>query len=83
MCASLFAGAEPQPYLAGNRFKPQGGWLSSFIDVWLFFPRAGLLQLIPAMAGLQQLLYAAAGKAMWLLVVGALESIALRCSGVL
>jgi hypothetical protein len=47
-------GASPQQYLAGARFKPSegssssssssGGWMSSFLDVWLFFPRAPLLQ---------------------------------------
>lgn len=56
------AGADPQPYLAGNSFATETGWLSSFLDIWLFFPRAPLMQLIPALTGVQQLLYAHAGK---------------------
>lgn len=55
-------GADPQPYLAGNSFATETGWLSSFLDIWLFFPRAPLMQLIPALTGVQQLLYAHAGE---------------------
>jgi hypothetical protein len=67
LCLFTAVGAEQQPYLAGNQFGPGGpnglsSWLSSFLDVWLFFPRIPLLQLMPAMTpGLQQLMYGAAG----------------------
>jgi hypothetical protein len=54
--------------LAGNQFGPSESnrltsWLSSFLDVWLFFPRISLLQLLPAMTpGLQQLMLGATGE---------------------
>lgn len=55
-------GAEPQPFLSGPTFGSEGGdWLSSLLDVWLFFPRAGLLKLLPAMSGVQRLQYGYAG----------------------
>lgn len=50
------------PVLAAS---PAPGSLLSLLlvfDEWLIFPRTPLLRLLPAMTGLQQLLYAYAGK---------------------